>query len=61
MKYPVEKLIRIAGNRYALVEIISKRSRQLRRIDDSILISDAIDTSIDELLDDTLHFYNYKE
>ena len=61
MKYPVERLLRIADNRYALVEIISKRSRQLRKIDESILISDAIDTSIDELLDNTLHFYKYKK
>jgi|LGOV01.1.fsa_nt_gb DNA-directed RNA polymerase subunit K/omega len=61
MKYPLEKLLSIAGNRYALVEIISQRSRQLRRIDESILISDAIDTSIDELLDDKLHFYKYNE
>ncbi len=61
MKYPVERLLRIADNRYALVEIISKRSRQLRKIDESILISDAIDTSIDELLDYTLHFYKYKK
>jgi len=59
MKYPVEQLLAIADNRYALVEIISKRSRQLRKIDESTLISDAIDTSIDELLDNTLHFYMY--
>lgn len=61
MKYPIEKLLTITNNRYALVEIISKRSRQLRKIDETILISDAIDTSIDELLDDTLHFYKYNE
>ncbi|MCK5763010.1 MAG: DNA-directed RNA polymerase subunit omega [Clostridiales bacterium] len=61
MKYPLEKLLSITDNRYALVEIISQRSRQLRRIDESILISDAIDTSIDELLNDKLHFYKYNE
>lgn len=61
MKYPLEKLLSIADNRYALVEIISQRSRQLRRIDESILISTAINIAIDELLNDKLNFYNYIE
>ena len=59
MKYPLEELLQITDNRYALVEIISQRSRQLRKIDESILISTAINISIDELLNEKFKFYNY--
>ena len=61
MKYPLEELLEIADNRYALVEILSQRSRQLRKADESILISTAIDIALDELLDKKLNFYKYTE
>ncbi len=61
MNYPLEELLKIADNRYALIEILSKRSRELRNRDESILISFAIDQSIDELLDGKIRFTDYNK
>lgn len=61
MKYPLEALLKVADNRYALIEILSKRSRELRNRDESILISFAIDQSIDELLDGKIKFTDYNK
>ncbi len=60
MKYPLERLNQVVDNPYALIEILSKRSNDIRYQDSSRLVSSAIDQAIDELLDDTLKFYNYK-
>ena len=61
MKYPLEALLKVADNRYALIEILSKRSRELRNRDESMLISFAIDQSIDELLDGKIKFTDYNK
>lgn len=59
MKYPLEKLLKVADNRYALVQILSQRSRELRNRDETILISSAINHAIDDLLSDKITFTDY--
>ncbi|MBN2259018.1 MAG: DNA-directed RNA polymerase subunit omega [Clostridiales bacterium] len=61
MKYPLEALLKVTDNRYALVEVLSQRSRELRKKDETILISTAIDQSIDELLADKIDILNYEK
>ena len=61
MNYRWEALLKVADNRYALIEILSKRSRELRNRDESMLISFAIDQSIDELLDHKIKFTDYNK
>ena len=59
MKYPLEKLLKKADNRYALVQILSQRSRELRDRDESILISNAINQAIDDLIDNKIKYTRY--
>ena len=59
MNFPLEQLLGIANNRYALVEILSQRSIELRNRDETLLISKAINQSIDELLGNKITFTNY--
>lgn len=59
MKYPLEKMLKVANNRYALVQILSQRSRELRDRDETILISTAINHSIDDLLTAKITFTDY--
>jgi DNA-directed RNA polymerase omega subunit len=56
MKYPLEEMLNKVDNRYALIQIISQRSRELRDRDETMLISKAIDHAIDDFLGDHIAF-----